>query len=630
MCGISGIISASLDGEEIQARLERMGGLQRHRGPDDQREGVFAAAGRRVGLGLVRLSIIDLATGMQPIVCPEDGTAIVCNGQVYNYIELKRELPDQPFATSGDIEAALHLYRRDGVDFLNSLNGMYAGAVYDPVRQRVVLFRDRFGVKPLYYTLHEGNFVFASEIRPLLAGSRRPAVLNRPRLATYFTYRYVPGEQTLFEGVLRLPPASCLVYDLRTGQYEVRRYWNYRPDRPEPAMTAAEAEETFYGIFSDAVRIRLRSDVAVGALVSGGIDSSAVASRAADLAGPVRLFTISFAEPDYDELEDVRAFLAANRERFSGCEHMVRSCDRRMLDRLPDIVAAIEEPLCLGTILPTDQVCELAGNQLKVVVSGEGADEIFGGYRKFLIEAAAHAYPSLGPDDRHRLDEEYPELAPYLAVREKDPARRYIQSELLFDAPALGRLLGGDAGDAAFPGDALPDIDPGGDPVNTAIAFECRSRLPDYVALRLDKLSMRHSLETRTPFLDYRLAEFAARLPVHLKVDITAGMEKVVCRRSFERFGVLDRPTAFRRKKPFTIPLARWLSEPDRLPESLQQVVRGDMVARQGIVDPDVFAGLVREISTKNVGPYTLVSGADRVFAVIVFTLWYDRFMCSP
>jgi asparagine synthase (glutamine-hydrolysing) len=175
----------------------------------------------------------------------------------------------------------------------------------------------------------------------------------------------------------------------------------------------------------------------------------------------------------------------------------------------------------------------------------------------------------------------------------------------------------------------LPDIDPAGDPVNAAIAFECRSRLPDYVALRLDKLSMRHSLETRTPFLDYRLAEFAARLPLHLKVDIAAGMEKVVCRRAFDRFGVLDRATAFRRKKPFTIPMARWLAEPERLPESIQQVVRGDMVARQGIVNPDVFSGLVRGISTKNVGPHTLVSGADRVFSVIVFTLWYDRFMRS-
>lgn len=629
MCGISGIITQSLDKNEVRARLARMGALQRHRGPDDQREQVFTFANRCVGLGLVRLAILDLETGMQPIVCPMDGTAIVCNGQVYNYIELKQELADQSFVSKGDIETALHAYRKKGIDFLNDLNGMYGGAIYDPANHRVVLFRDRFGVKPLYYTVHDGDFVFASEIKPLLAGSGRPARLNEGRLATFFTYRYVPGEQTLFEGVLRLPPASCLIYDLRTGQYTIHRYWNYLPDRPEPAMTGEAAQEMFYQIFSDAVRIRLRSDVEVGALVSGGIDSSAVASQAVALHGPARLFTISFEEEAYNELADVKAFLETNRGRFAGCEHIVRPCGRQMLERLPGIVEALEEPLSLGTVLPTDQVCELAGTRLKVVVTGEGADEIFAGYRKFLLEAAAHVYSTLGSDEQARLDATYPELAPYLAVRDKDPARRYIQSELLFDAPSLEQLLGRNGFDTDFPADALPDVDPAGHPVNTAIAFETRSRLPDYVALRLDKLSMRHSLETRTPFLDYRLAEFAARLPVGLKVDIRAGMEKVVCRHAFERFGVLDRATAFRKKKPFTIPLAHWLSEPDRLPEPIRHVVCGDVVARQGIIDPAVFKSHVRGISSRNIGPHTLVSEADRVFAVIVFTLWYDRFIGS-
>ena len=628
MCGISGIITRSLDENEVLARLARMGSLQRHRGPDDQREQVFGAPeGRRIGLGLVRLSILDLETGMQPIVCPEDGSAIVCNGQVYNYVELRRELAGQPFVSRGDIETALHVYRKKGLDFLNDLNGMYGGAIYDPVKGRVVLFRDRFGIKPLYYTTHEGNFVFASEIKPLLAGSGRPARLNEARLATFFTYRYVPGEQTLFDGVLRLPPASFLVYDLRTGKHEIRRYWSYQPDRPDPAMTVEAAQETFYDLFSDAVHIRLRSDVEVGALVSGGIDSSAVASQAVALKGPSRLFTISFEEAVYDELSEVKAFLSANRRRFAGCEHIFQKCDRRMLDRLPGIVESLEEPISLGTVLPTDQVCELAGSHLKVVVTGEGADEIFAGYRKFLVEAAAHAYAALPAADQAELAATYPELLPYLAVRDRDPAKRYIQSELLFDAPFLEQLLGRGGLDTAFPADALPTVDPAGYPVNTAIAFECRARLPDYVILRLDKLSMRHSLETRTPFLDFRLAEFAARLPVHLKLDISAGMEKVVCRQAFERFAVLDRQTAFRKKKPFTIPMADWLSEPDWLPEPIREVVRGEMTSRQGIVDPVIFKRLVKNITSDNIGPHTLVSDADRVFAVIVFTLWYDRFM---
>ncbi len=627
MCGVSGIITKSLGKDEVLHRLADMGGLQRHRGPDDQQQRVFAAGQRRVGLGLVRLSILDLETGMQPIVCPADGTAIVCNGQVYNYIELRQELGNQPFVTKGDIEVALHAYRQKGLDFLNHLNGMYAGAVFDPVNEQVVLFRDRFGIKPLYYTVHDDRFVFASEIKPLLAGSGRPAGLNRSRVGTYFTYRYVPGSQTMFEGVFRLPPGSYLVYDLRTGEHEIRRYWNHMPDRPDPDMTVETAEEEFYDLFSDAVRIRLRSDVEVGALLSGGIDSSAVAARAVDFHGPLRLFSISFEEQAYNELEAVKTFLAANRHRFTGSEHIVRMCGRQMLERLPGIVETIEEPISLGTILPTDQVCELAGSHLKVVVTGEGADEIFAGYRKFLIEAAAVVYSVLGSAEQKRLDAVYPELAPYMAVRDRDPAKRYIQSEQLFDVSSLKQLLGQDYPDTRFPDDALPVVDPDGHPVNTAIAFESRARLPDYVILRLDKLSMRHSLETRTPFLDYRLAEFAARLPVNLKVNIATDMEKVVCRRAFERFGILDRATAFRKKQPFTIPMADWLSDPDNLPEAIEEVVRGDMVARQGVVDPDVFAAQTRDSSSKNIGPHTLVSGADRVFAVIVFTLWYEHFI---
>lgn len=627
MCGISGIITPSPDKSGVARRLARMGQLQRHRGPDDQREQVFSAGNRRVGLGLVRLSILDLETGMQPIVCSVDNTAIVCNGQVYNYIELRQELGAQPYATSGDIEVALHAYRQRGLDFVNDLNGMYAGAVFDPLKERVVLFRDRFGIKPLYYTVYDDHFVFASEIKPLLAGSGRPAELNRARTGTFFTYRYVPGEQTMFEGVYRLPPGSCLVYDLADGRYAVHRYWNHVPDRPDPAMTAETAEEMFYDLFTDAVRIRLRSDVEVGALISGGIDSCGVASRAVDLHGPVRMFTISFEEQAYNELAFVKSFLAVKQQRFAGCRHMVRPCGRRMLDRLPGIVAAIEEPISLGTILPTDQVCEMAGEHLKVVVTGEGADEIFAGYRKFLIEAAAHAYPSLEPAEQKRLHAVYPELAPYLAVRQRDPAERYIQSELLFDNSSLKQLLGKDEVDTGFPEDALPKVDPDGHPVNMAIAFESRARLPDYVILRLDKLSMRHSLETRTPFLDYRLAEFAARLPLNLKVDLKTDTEKVILRRAMERFDVLDRETAYRKKQPFTIPMADWLSDPAGLPEAVREVVQGDMVARQGIVDPDVFAAHVRGITAKDIGPHTLVSAADRVFAVLVFSLWYDCFL---
>ncbi len=626
MCGIHGIISNSLSKEQINRRLSHMGELQRHRGPDDRKQTVYQTKSGLVGFGLVRLSIIDLETGMQPIVCPSDQTAIICNGQIYNYVELQPEVSDQPFISRGDIEVGLHLYRKKGIDFLQHLNGMYAGAIYDPGNDKVLLFRDRFGIKPLYYTTWEDNFVFSSEIKPLLEASNRPVEINESRLATFFTYRYIPGKETMFKGIVCLPPGSFLEYDLNTGRYKVERYWEHRLDKENPYMDIDEAAEEFNRLFSDAVRIRLRSDVEVGSLLSGGIDSSAVSSLAAIQKPNIKLFTMAFDEALYNELPNVRRFLDANRKRFSAAQLQTKLCTRQALDKLPDIIRAIEEPISLGTVLPTDQVCEMAGSQLKVVLTGEGADEIFAGYRKFLVEMAAHKYGDLSREQQMKLDKMYPELNHYMAVRDNDPAIRYIQSELLFAQDELKTLLNRQIPEDLFPKDALPTLSGSEHPLNAALAFESRSRLPDYVILRLDKLSMRHSLETRTPFLDFRLAEFAATLPVDLKVNLDKGQAKFICSYSYDKYSVMDHSTAHRPKLPFTIPLANWLSDPSSLPEFLKEILLGDVVKKQGILDQGIVTNLVKRVSTKGVGPQTLVSDADRVFAVIIFTLWYNQF----
>lgn len=627
MCGIHGIVSRSLSKEEMIRRLDEMGALQRHRGPDDKREDVFTLHGTRIGFGLMRLSILDLETGMQPIICRGDGSAIICNGQIYNYIELKPGVESEPFVSKGDIEVALHLYRVRGLDFLNRLNGMYAGAIYDPKHGRLLLFRDRFGIKPVYYTEWEDNFLFSSEIKPLLRGSRRPAELNGSRLATFFTYRYLPGEETMFSGVKRLPPGSYLEYDLKSHQYEIKRYWEYRLDREAADLSLDEASERFMELLEDAVHIRLRSDVEVGCLLSGGIDSSAVSSLSVNMKPELKLFTIAFKEKRYNELPDIRNFLKAKKDRFGSAKHYSRICGIQSLKQLPGIVRSVEEPISLGTLLPTDQVCEMAGRYLKVVLTGEGADEIFAGYRKFLIESAAHEYDRLPPERRGDLDQAFPELAAYLKIRADDPARRYIQSESLFTPYELQRLLGRDIPEDMFPRDALPSLSGDEHPLNAAIALESRARLPDYVILRLDKLSMRHSLETRTPFLDYRLAEFAAGLPVGLKVDLREKRGKAVCAYAFAKYSVLDRRTAFREKLPFTIPLAEWLAKPSRLPDFLQEILFGNMIREQGILNHEVIRRHVDRISAEGVGPQTLVSDADRVFAAIIFTLWYDIFI---
>lgn len=629
MCGICGIVSKSFSKEKITSLLSGMGGVQRHRGPDDKKEVVFSLADGHIGLGFVRLSILDLDTGMQPIVCPQDGSAIICNGQIYNYPELKPEVAEETFRSKSDIEVALHLFRRKGLDFLQYLNGMYAGAIYSPKDERLILFRDRFGIKPLYYTQIRDTFLFASEIKPLLLATGMPAELNTDELATYFTYRYLPGEKTLFKGIHCLAPGSFLEYNLADGRFSVNRYWQYRLDTVNSGLSIDDASEQFIDLLSDAVRIRLRADVEVGSLLSGGIDSSAVASMATEHHPHMKLFTIFFKENKYNELPQVKEFLKANSRRFKSSEHITTLCRRETLDSLPEIIRSLEEPISLGTILPTDQICRMAGEHLKVVLTGEGADEIFAGYRKFLIESAASQYHSLPPHRQKALEIEYPELNQYLTIRHSDPVKRYIQSELLFNPGELSALLGKDIGEVIFPKDARPSFSGREHPLNAAIAMESRARLPNYVILRLDKLSMRHSLETRTPFLDFRLAEFAATLPPDFKSNLEQGKEKYICSHALYKYGILDAATSARKKQPFTIPLAEWLSKPDRLPEFLQEILFGNTIKRHGILNPSMITKDLKNISTTGIDPNTLVSAADRVFSIIIFSLWFEEFFTA-
>jgi asparagine synthase (glutamine-hydrolysing) len=622
---------------EIKEKLEVMGQTQAHRGPDDRATVVYEQGLRKLGFGFVRLSILDLETGMQPVSDKTDNSILICNGQLYNYLELKENFTDVEWQTKGDAEVILQMFRHFQPETaLLAFNGMYAGAFFAPKERKLLLFRDRFGIKPLYYREVEGDLFFASEIKPLLKVSGS-ATIRKAAFPTLFTYRYLPGSETVFAGIKRVPPGSFLVYDIDNGGYEIKSYWqNIFPHRLADSdrhdkISLLEAEEQFYEIFTDAVRLRLRSDVEVGSFLSGGIDSCAVAAAAVRLQPQLSLFTIAFQDKRYNELPAVKDFLAVGGAHFAQARHHVGLCCRLSLNELPELVRALEEPIFLGATLPTDQVCRIAGQRVKTVLTGEGADEIFAGYRKFLIEMAAVAYLDADRSARSKLEQLYPELKDYLGQRAADPLKRYIQSERLFSEFELSRLLGYDK--ISVPGlnelQAAPQLDGLEHPLNAALAVESRCRLPDYVILRLDKLSMRHSLETRTPFLDYRLAEFAARLPVDYKIDLKDGREKYLLRRAFSHFKLLDERSAWRRKQPFTSPLPVWLGERESWPEVVNEALVGGMIKRHGVLDPKMVSELTRQITTAGVGPETLVSGADRLFAVLVFTLWYEEFCCD-
>jgi asparagine synthase (glutamine-hydrolysing) len=624
MCGFSGYVSDSLEKERGAALLQTMGSLQKHRGPDDS--AVLLRNG--VGIGFVRLSILDLTSGMQPIVSPADNTAIACNGEVYNYIELKDSLPSQSYSTSGDMEVALNAYRHMGENFPNSLNGMFAGVIHDPLKNKLILFRDRFGIKPVYYTETPCGFFFASEVKPLLEVPGFNRELNKSLLPVFFTYRYIPGEQTMFRNVYKLPPASLLVLNTESGRFNIRRYWEWTFPEKEQSVSLQDASMEFHRLFTDAVRIRLRSDVEVGSFVSGGIDSSAVAAVAATHKPSIKLFTIGFSRSGYNETDDVDEFLSLSGSRFSKTKWIRRYCTSSQLSELPGIIRSIEEPVSLGTMVPTDQVSSLAAERLKVVLSGEGADEIFAGYRKFLVEAAALEYINADAGEKKRLLAMVPELAARLNTTEEDHIARHISAERLFSSSDIAVLLGlAENPEIDMASLVPPSVTSAMNPVSAMQAIEVQSRLPDYVNLRLDKLSMRHSLETRTPFLDYRLAEFSASLPLSMRVNIKEGQEKYICRESFQRYGILPASVAIRPKKPFTIPVADWFSKPDLLPGFIREITQGNEIDRQGILNGNAVRKLASEVSGAGVGPETMVSAGDRIFSIVVFSLWYREFM---
>lgn len=619
MCGVTGIASRNISREAMASLLWLMNGIQRHRGPDESAVHVIDG----VGIGFDRLAILDLSTGMQPITAPEDGITIACNGQVYNYLELKSLLPGQGYATSGDMEVALHLYRRFGTAFLSHLNGMYAGVVHDPVHRKLVLFRDRFGIKPMHYTVTPQGFFFSSEIPPLLHAPGVTGEIDGGLLPLFFTYRYLPGEKTIYRGILRLPPGSYLELDLNTGSFCITRYWNYDFTGAESYRDADEAAEEFLRLLHDSVRIRLRSDVEVGSFISGGIDSSAVASLTAGIKRDLKLFTVAFTEEAYDETHQVDQFVRSSGNLFADSKRFVRKCSKDSLQNLPEIVKALGEPLSLGAVIPTDQVCELASEHVKVALTGEGADEIFAGYRKFLVEEAFLQYRTAGSQERNRLLDLYPELERRLLAGEVDPVGRHIASESLFSKEELQRLLGSN-GETPLPLEGLHDLRQL-HPVRAMQALECRTRLPDYVIARLDRLSMRHSLEARTPFLDYRLAEFAASLPIDLKLRPFDSLDKYICRKAFADSGILPDGISMRPKKPFTMPMAQWFEDTATLPDTLREIAEGMEVERQGILDGPMVRELAKGVTGRGVGPETLVSGADRFFAPLVFTLWYKE-----
>jgi asparagine synthase (glutamine-hydrolysing) len=591
--------------------VERMLGMVHHRGPDEQ--GTFVNG--PVGLGHARLSIIDLSQGGQPMQTSDGALTVTFNGEIFNYIELRRELEQRgrQFATHSDTEVILHAYAEYGDDCVSHFNGQWAFAVWDQRRQRLFVSRDRLGIRPLHYTVAAGKFLFASEVKSLFADDDVPRDIDLVGLDQVFTFWSTLAPRTILQNINELPPAHNLVVE--KGRVKVARYWqlDYAMDAP-PQTEEAYAEELL-ALLTDATRLRLRSDVPVGAYLSGGLDSTVtVALARQSTSAHLRTFSLGFADGEFDESPYQRQVVEA-----FGTDHQSVRCTYDDIRRIfPEVIWHAERPVLRTAPAPLYLLSQLVREQgYKVVLTGEGADEMLGGYDIFK-EAKVRRFCAAQPESTFRavlLDRLYPYL-PRLQAQSSAYRRAFfygrpedLASPFFSHLPRwkltaqIKRFFSGDVSRALRDCDAyedcqalLPSTFDDWTPFNQSQYLETITLLPGYIlSSQGDRMAMAHSVEGRFPFLDYRVAEFAARLPVQLKMR---GLrEKHLLKQATRR--LVPATIRARTKQPYRAPDARSFFHRAGKKGSADYVA--DMLSRQriaadGLFNPSAVSGLVQKV----------------------------------
>jgi asparagine synthase (glutamine-hydrolysing) len=560
MCGIAGYVSHSPDAG-LSAALRDMADAIAHRGPDDA--GYFEVPfgdGHRVGLAHRRLSIIDLSTGHQPLGNEDGSIQIVFNGEVYNFQELRRELEatGHRFSTHSDTETIVHAYEQWGDDCVTRFRGMFAFALWDGPRKRLLLARDRFGKKPLFLYEADGLLLFASEIKSILAFPGVKVSPDETAIWDYFAYRYVPAPATLFQGIRKLMPGCIGVWE--RGRLVERRYWS-PPDR-EPRAAGSVPEDpigAFMEHLEEAVRIRMVADVPFGAFLSGGIDSSAVValmSRHSTL--PVKTFSVGFASAGYSELDYARVisqqFRTDHRELTVDAEHLI--------EQLPALTRYRDAPVAEPTDIPIYLLSREAGKTVKMVLTGEGSDEVLAGYPKHRFERYVRANLLLPGFLRHGLIAPLVHALPYRFHRAKTAVVNLGLERFEERMPRWFGALSGAERQAlvALPspgtktGEYQFDTSPSNSTLRRILYFDQTSWLPDNLLERGDRMTMAASLEARMPFMDHELAAFVSALPDNFRVR--RGTTKWLLREGMKR--ILPRSILERPKVGFRVPINEW------------------------------------------------------------------------
>ena len=619
MCGIAGIVR--FDGRPVlEDDVRAMCRAMVHRGPDE--EGVYLGAG--VGLGMRRLSIIDLEGGQQPISNEDGSIWVVFNGEIYNHRELRRQLTrdGHTFRTASDTETIVHLYEDLGARAVERLRGMFAFALWDAPRRQLLLARDRLGIKPLYYADLDDGVVFASELKPIL---QRPDIgrdLNWEAVGHLFTFLATPSSSSIVKGVRKLEPARFATAADRRG-VRVERYWDVE-FQPDEHSSEDELVEQLRELLVESVRLHQISDVPIGAFLSGGIDSSAVVATMAQLtSSPVKTFAIGFVEEDYSELDHARRVA----EQF-GTDHHELILRPDVVQIAEDLAWYLDEPFGDTSAIPTYMVSKLASEHVTVVLTGDGGDELFAGYDKYVTEERERRYDRV-PDSIRKVLGAVGRAMPegmtgrrFLRHLALNGSRRYLDASTLFRTDELRQVFRREAFNRIAVHDpwarSLMELASIGSDWVAALQYcDLQTYLPLDILTKVDRMTMAHSIEARPPLLDHRVVEFAATVPARYR--LRDGTTKYLLKRAMR--GILPDAIIDRPKHGFAVPLARWFR--GELAGFTRDVLLSDTCRQRGLFEPKYVERLIR-LHTR---------GRDldlQLWTLLSFELWCRRVLDVP
>ncbi len=629
MCGICGIFDAAGAGESQQALVRRMSDTLTHRGPDN--DGFYADP--HCVLGHRRLKIIDLSPlGRQPMTNEDESVWISFNGEIYNYLELRPSLlqSGHKFRSQSDTEVMLHLYEDEGEDFLKKLNGMFALALWDKRRRRLLLARDRFGKKPLYYWSDGRRLLFGSELKALLADPAVPREIDPEAISLYLSFGYIPCPRTIFKNVFKLPPASYLVaepgLDQRVRLHAPQSYWTLQY-RPNPGLTEEDCTAQIADLIRDAVRIRMYSDVPLGAFLSGGLDSSTVVAAMSQVSErPVETFSIGFEEESFDEAP----YAEIVAKKF-GTNHHTFRCRPDALEVLPILAHHFDEPFADSSMIPTYYVSKIAREHVTVALSGDGGDEVFAGYTRYDNAMRRHQWSQWLPDLLLRGAFQsatwlYPRRFRgwgILSRNAQSPFASFVTEVSNFhprekEAILTERYRRMPNGDSFHYASEVAARAGAGDLLSQIQYVDQMLYLPDDILVKVDRASMAVSLETRAPLLDYRIAEFLATAPAEMRYR--NGVKKYLLKKAVQ--GTLPDSIIHRSKMGFGVPLKHWFRK------EAADLAR-EMLLSQKARERGFFSVSEVEWTLNN----HAASGRDfsfKLWALLFFEAWCQKWLDQP